>query len=73
MNKKEEIINMLEKDSIEIIFNSHMPYMCRTVDENTPFKTIKIGDGSITGYNLDEESKQIINKIKKSILEILKK
>ena len=73
---EDELINLLENNSIEIIFKSRIPYLCSgTTDDYGLIKKISIGDHSITGYNgicRENISQGTMNKIKTSIVKILK-
>jgi hypothetical protein len=73
---EDELINLLENSSIEITFKSRIPYLCfGTTDDYGMIEKISIGDHSITGYNgicRENISQETMNKIKTSIIKILK-
>lgn len=73
---KDKIINLLEDNCVEIIFKSRIPYLCNILtDDYGVIDTISIGDNSITGYNgicKENITQDSMNKIKNSIIEILK-
>jgi len=73
---KDRLIKLLENNSVEIIFNYRIPYLCMgTNDEHGLIETISIGDNNIIGYNgicKENLSQYTMNKIKLSIIKILK-
>ena len=73
-NMKDKLIELLEgNNSIEIVFKGRIPYLCIGTNEDYGvFNKFGIGDHNITGYNNSDVSQDTMNKIKSSIIEILK-
>lgn len=74
MNNK--LIELLENDGVEIIFNNLIPYLCYgTTFDYGVVKQILIGDHNITGYNsnnIENVSQETMNNIKQAIINVLK-
>lgn len=74
---EDDLINLLENNSVEIIFKSRIPYLCNgTTDDYGVIKNLSIGDHNLTRYNgicRENISQETMNKIKTSIIKILKK
>lgn len=74
---KYTLIDMLENNSIEIAFKSRIPYLCNgTTEDYGVISTLSLGDKCLTGYNgicKETVSQDIMDEIKTSIINILKK
>lgn len=72
---KNELIEILEKESIEIIIKYRIPYLCNgTSDNYGVIRSLSIGDNNITGYNgicKENISQELMNNIKKSIIKTI--
>ena len=73
---KDKLIHMLENESIEIIFNSRVPYLAiGPTDDYGLLATASIGDDCLTGYQgifSENVSQDTMDKLKSSIIELLK-